>query len=107
MGPIPDTVGDKDIHTLRQEKRTGQELIAKQNERCIRNKLIKGKIVQPSLHALNTPACCGGSGELTAIVIADGDDGLSFGMRQAQLPTPMDLNSSEEFKSSSAVERLN
>ena len=48
MGPIPGTIGGKDINTLRREKKSGQELIAQQNERFIRNRLSKGKIVQPS-----------------------------------------------------------
>ena len=107
MGPIPDTVGGKDIHTLRRDKKTGQELIAQQNERFIRNKLSKGKIVKPSSHAFNTPAGCGGSGKQKPLVITDENDGHDFGMGQTQLPTPMDLESSGQFKTSSAVGRRN
>ena len=32
MGPIPGTIGGKDINTLRREKKSGQELIAQQHE---------------------------------------------------------------------------
>ena len=40
-------------------------------------------------------------------MITDGDDAFGFGMGRAQLPTPMDLNSSGQFKPSSAVGRRN
>ena len=69
MGPIPNTVGGKDVHTLRREKRTGRELIAQQNERFIRNRLSKGTIQKPAARVL-TPL---GSDDLTPIVITDVD----------------------------------
>ena len=103
MGPIPCTVGGKDIHTLRREKKSGQELIAQQNERFIRNRLSKGKIVQPSSD-INTPIDLAGGGILTPIVVSDTN---GSGMGRAQLPTPKDLYNSGHLNLSSAVGRRN
>ena len=89
----------------------GRELITQQNKRFIRNRLSKGTIEKPAARVL-TPL---GSDGLTPIVITDVDgqngfgmgedvDGRDgFGMGKAELPTPMNLNTSGDIKPSSAV----
>ena len=104
MGGIPNMVGGEDIHTLRREKKSGKELIAQQNERFIRNKLSKGKIVKPSSHTLCTPVDLAGNNVDTPIVVSDMD---GSGMGRAQLPTPNNLYSGGHLNSSIAVGRRN
>ena len=98
MGPVPTSVGGKDIGTLRREKRekrSGAELIAQQNERFVRNKLAKNQIAGPSSSSFKTPA---NSTWATPIIISDGDG-------KAHLPTPMNLDSSGQYTSSAAGRR--
>ena len=90
---IPNTMGGKDIHAMRREKKTGQELISQQNEMFIRNKLRKGTIEKPQ--SAITPADCG---NLTLIVVTNVDVYDGFGMGKAELTTPMNLNTSGYFK---------
>ena len=104
IGGIPKMVGGKDIHTLRREKKLGQELLAQQNERFIRNKLSKGKIVKPSPHTLCTPVGIVDNDLLAPIVVSDMD---GSGMGRAQLPTPKNLYTGGHLNSSSAVGRRN
>ena len=95
MGPIPGTVGGKDINTLRREKKSGRELIAQQDIRFIRNKLSKKPITGPS------------SSHHTPVVISECDlippSSTSFAGPSASLPTPLNLESSGVFKPTSAA----
>ena len=95
MGPIPGTVGGKDINTLRREKKSGRELIAQQDIRFIRNKLSKNPITGPS------------STHDTPIVISECDlitpSSSSFTGPSASLPTPLNLDSSGLFKPTSSA----
>ena len=96
IGQIPGTVGGKDIHTLRREKKTGRELIAQQDIRFIRNKLSKKQIKGPS-SSFKTP-----STHRTPVVISESDL-LPSTTAAASLPTPLNLESSGEFKTSTSA----
>ena len=94
MGDMPKSVGGKDIHTLRREKKkSAEELIAQQNERFIRNRLSGEKIGKPNTFV--SPA----AGTICAPIT------FEESTEKRTLPSPTNLNASGKYESKVDVRR--